>query len=380
MSAPPPPGYGYPPPPGPPHGPDHGYPPPPGPGYYGAPPPFAPPPPTNGMAIASLVTAFACGAIPVGLILGIVALSQIRQRGEKGRGLAIGGIVVTAVQIVLILAVVLFAVVGSGPDGGPSYGVRPHAASPSALRPGDCFNLPGGPDEPVREVTVVPCDQPHDGETFSHTRASGGSDDAFPGHARLDGVAFRLCAPRQFDYTMDAWALPADVELFFYTPSEAGWSQGVRQITCAFTHRGGERLTGTLQTDLADLDRHQSGYLLAANPVDEVLVAPPAAEYPDDDLPGYQRWARQVADALGDEARRLREHSWSAGAQGPVDALVRGVDQAQKHWKKAAEAAGPGAFEEHWRAADEALGTELHVRVRQVLGLATTPPGGYEDV
>jgi Domain of unknown function (DUF4190) len=112
---PPPPPGGYPPPSG-----DYGYPPPtpsgygyppPAPGGYGYPPPapggygYAPPPSagTNGMAIASLVCSvlgLCCGVGAfVGVILGIIALGQVKRTGQDGRGLAIAGIAVGGVVI-----------------------------------------------------------------------------------------------------------------------------------------------------------------------------------------------------------------------------------------------------------------------------------------
>lgn len=64
---------------------------------------------TSGLAIASLVLGicgiFTCGLTAIiGLILGIVGLCAIRKRAEqlKGQGLAIAGVVVSAVCIVLV--------------------------------------------------------------------------------------------------------------------------------------------------------------------------------------------------------------------------------------------------------------------------------------
>ena len=48
---------------------------------------------TNGLAIASLVTSILC-CVPVGQILGHVALSQINKTGQQGRGMAIAGVVI----------------------------------------------------------------------------------------------------------------------------------------------------------------------------------------------------------------------------------------------------------------------------------------------
>lgn len=106
----PPPGYGQPPP-------GYGQQPP---GYGQPPPGYAPPgypPPgypgypgsqgTNGFAIASLVCAFLCS--PLGLIFGFIARSQIRQSRQSGDGLALAGIIISAISMV---AGILIFVVG----------------------------------------------------------------------------------------------------------------------------------------------------------------------------------------------------------------------------------------------------------------------------
>ena len=61
---------------------------------------------TNGMAIASLVTALVCCG-PLGLIFGLISLSQINKTGEGGKGLAIAGIVVGAIGMLLGLILVM---------------------------------------------------------------------------------------------------------------------------------------------------------------------------------------------------------------------------------------------------------------------------------
>jgi Domain of unknown function (DUF4190) len=94
------------------------YPPPP-PGGYGYPPPGSGRGVgTNGMAIASLVCSlfgWLCLIGPIlGLIFGFVALGQIKQTGQGGRGMAIAGIVIGGVAIAVITALgILRVVVGT---------------------------------------------------------------------------------------------------------------------------------------------------------------------------------------------------------------------------------------------------------------------------
>ncbi len=89
---------------------------PPAPGGYGAygypPPPYAAPR-TNALAIASLVAAIAgfltCGIGDIlGLVFGLVALSQVKRTGEGGRGLAIAGIVISALTFAFLVAAFIF--------------------------------------------------------------------------------------------------------------------------------------------------------------------------------------------------------------------------------------------------------------------------------
>lgn len=140
-SYPPPPSGGYPPPPPPggyPPPPSGDFPPPPGyggyPGAFGGPPgPYDPyaasiPAGTNSLATASLITSivgallglFCCGVLPivgwvlpiVSIVLGASALNQIKRTNEDGRGLAIGGIVIGAVTLVLVVLFIVVAASG----------------------------------------------------------------------------------------------------------------------------------------------------------------------------------------------------------------------------------------------------------------------------
>jgi hypothetical protein len=96
-----------------------GYQPPPVPGYWSQPPApgFMPVTRTNGLAIASLVLGilwlFWLGSL-VGLVLGLVALKQIKRRNQGGRGIAIAGVVLSVLWLAgLVVAVIVGASKGS---------------------------------------------------------------------------------------------------------------------------------------------------------------------------------------------------------------------------------------------------------------------------
>ena len=94
------------------------------PGANWPPPPTHIPPPvtqprtmgTNGLAIASLVlgiVGFGVGSL-LAVIFGHVALHQIKQRQQSGRGLAIAGLVLGSIAVVSFVVLLLVMAVGGG--------------------------------------------------------------------------------------------------------------------------------------------------------------------------------------------------------------------------------------------------------------------------
>jgi hypothetical protein len=62
------------------------------------------------------VLGLVCGIGPiVGIVLGVIAINQIKQTGQGGRGLALAGIIVGAVllAIIVIWLIIYFAVLGT---------------------------------------------------------------------------------------------------------------------------------------------------------------------------------------------------------------------------------------------------------------------------
>ncbi|SPM41375.1 hypothetical protein WU83_28585, partial, partial [Mycobacterium numidiamassiliense] len=101
-----PPGYGPPQYPG-----GYHYPTPDYPGAYGPQP--VTPSGTNGMAVASLIASFTgllcCIGGIVGIVLGIIALDQIKRTRQDGYALAVAGIVIGIATLIIALIVGIFA-------------------------------------------------------------------------------------------------------------------------------------------------------------------------------------------------------------------------------------------------------------------------------
>ncbi len=338
-------------------------------GLYG---PYGPRPPVavNGVAIAALVLGILCFLPAVGLVLGLIALRQIKRRGERGRGMAVAGAVLSSVGLALWT---LMLATGAAADfwEGVKDGAR--AESVLALREGDCFNSPTGLEGWADEATKVPCAREHDGEVFALVDLPGG---AYPGEDSLTGTADDRCYDLLDGYVMDRWALPDTVDVYYYLPTAESWRFGDRGITCVLGERDGRsRITGPLRRDETTLDEHQVAYLEAAAVLNAALDEVPEEE---DDLPGHTAWAEGVATALAEQTRMLRAHEWPAAAGKPVGDLADGLAEAEKVWAKAAAATDEDTYFEYSDQGLTLIDPKESVTAREALGLATSPPR-YEE-
>jgi Domain of unknown function (DUF4190) len=125
--------------------------PPPYPYPYPGPAGYPPRRPTSGWAIAAFVLGLlAC--VPLGVIFGIVALVETRGGRQSGRGLAIAGLVFSALWVPVGVIAALFGILNESLITGT-------VDSSPLVRVGECFN----PDINTR----VDCGQPHSDEVFA---------------------------------------------------------------------------------------------------------------------------------------------------------------------------------------------------------------------
>lgn len=200
---------------------------------------------TNTVAIVAIVLGF---VFPIGgIIAGSVALAQVKRTGEKGRGLAIGGIVAGAVMMVLSIIVgialfLLFALgAASSSAGSPLDPFLPPAEN-------DTFALPVGTclDELattyITSDNVLDCAQPHNFEIFSSFLVD---DGAFPGESVFEEQAYEKCDAAFAAFVGIPYA-DSTLDYTYLSPTKETWAQGDREILCMIFDSSVAQTTGSL--------------------------------------------------------------------------------------------------------------------------------------
>jgi hypothetical protein len=243
-AAPPPGSYGspYPPPPGP-YGPPNSA----QPGPYGSPypPPYGYPPPpppaarTNGFAIAALVLGI-IGGILLSIIFGIVALVQIKRRGDNGKGLAVAGLIISGAWIVLIALVITGAALTSAHRDETGTVTRGGSVSITSLHEGDCVD--GVADGTiVTRLKALPCVEPHDAEVIVQFDLPAG---VWPGREAAGDAASDACDQRLNRLLADSPMIDRLNSFVLYPPNASAWSDS-RTVDCMVVDVHAGKLTGS---------------------------------------------------------------------------------------------------------------------------------------
>jgi hypothetical protein len=188
---------------------------------YGTPPPasaWQPVRATNGLAIASLVTAFPAPPVAIGLAIG--ALVQLRTRDQAGKGLALAALIVSSLFTLLFAGFVTAGVAGAFDTPAVHVGTVVDAGSD---RVGACLRSTS--DGPSSEVG---CGQGHDQEVFYVGRLPG---EGFPGDARVEDLAAGACLTAFRPYVGQRYD-DSDYDDSWYAPSAAEWEQGDHRVIC----------------------------------------------------------------------------------------------------------------------------------------------------
>lgn len=183
-------------------------------------------PGTYPLAIWAFVLAF-LGPL-IGLILGVIALRKLRQRRQRGSGLAQAAIIISALQVGLAVLAMIFLI--SMPDLRDDTGgvIQTREIAVSDVRTGDCI-LRHSVDFTgiLEEVMVTPCAKLHSAEVFAVVEMPG---ERWPGEAAIEALVSDLCAEGLLAYApgLD----PAELEYWSLQPVEASWRRGDRTLIC----------------------------------------------------------------------------------------------------------------------------------------------------
>jgi hypothetical protein len=192
-----------------------------------------PSPGWSGLAIGALVA----GCIPwIGILaaipLGVIALVRIGKTGQRGKPLAILGIIISvviwAITILLIVVVAKDKVERSGSGEITSSGRIDFAD----IRTGDCVNIHGlgaGGSIGLFDLKGVPCSQTHNAEAAGTVAVSGSS---YPGFDTLTRQAQQRCASLESAYVDPSRV--SDPQPYLLAPNEGLWksSDSTHHIVC----------------------------------------------------------------------------------------------------------------------------------------------------
>ncbi len=211
--------------------------PPPPPGHYA---PAASDSGTNGLAIAALVCGlafFVPFAAILAIIFGILALRQIARTFQRGRGMAIAGIV-TGSLVVLAWIAVVGLVIASGSSvttsGAP---VATGQAFVDELEPGACFS--GLAEESSDPFTVHPCAEPHQAQLITTVTLDGD----FPGAEQAVQRAGDRCDAAVEPLLRDD--ATESLDLYYFGPETALDWRLDRSVQCVLAAADGQ-MTGSL--------------------------------------------------------------------------------------------------------------------------------------
>ncbi|WP_035795287.1 DUF4190 domain-containing protein [Kitasatospora mediocidica] len=285
-------------------------------------------PATNGLAVAALVSSLTCFLWPLGIGLGIGALVQLRKRRQRGRALAVSGVVLG------VLGLTLSTVFGAGFVHAILHapGLKNSTAAVWSLKVGDCFDETSA--HPVRTVAVS-CQKEHKGEVASRPNLGPGP---FPGAESAKLQVRTACRSSEAAYVTDPWARPTFVRAESIYPSdESSWLAGNHTGVCFLTDTVVGSSTGPLRRDASNLTPVQQVFLLNLAPLDDNFWGKPTGS-PQTEERAYRDWIQGTATGISLAKAGLEVKTWPDTAQAQVAALLTELRADQPTWEAAAKA------------------------------------------
>lgn len=161
------------------------------------------------------------------VILCVIALFRVRRSGQKGRGLAIAGLVISVLWVVLFAGLIALNAVNEADRDEFGSVTQDGRADVQDVSPGDCLReMPSGA---TFRVHLVPCDQPHEAQAVTAFELQPGP---YPGEDAVIELAENGCEDR-----LDAAGLTerivveGDISFNFFYPTRQSWNRD-RQVVC----------------------------------------------------------------------------------------------------------------------------------------------------
>jgi len=182
---------------------------------------------TSGWAVASFILGI-FAVVPLSVIFGFVGLQKIRRLGQRGKGLAIAGLILSLIWVGV--AVAATALSNGTATRQSATGKITHRGDLGvfALATGDCFDNPANTQD-IESVTAIPCTQAHDSQVFAKFDLSG-DDSAYPAADALNKMADTGCNSRTGSIDKPKTNAAMSIRVLF--PEQDAWADGQRTVSC----------------------------------------------------------------------------------------------------------------------------------------------------
>ncbi|MEU4390388.1 DUF4190 domain-containing protein [Kribbella sp. NPDC023855] len=182
-------------------------------------------------AVAAFATSLP-GLVPIAAVLGLIALSRIRRTAARGRGLAVGALVIS---LCWLIAIGVAAVLNL--DGERRAGIG-RTTTISQVRVAQCFDADLEVDT-LRQVKIADCAAAHSGEAYAKVRAmlTGLSAD------QKGVVATQQCATA-FEAFIGKPYERSELDMYYVVLEDQAVADG--NVLC-MVGKPGEQLTGSMR-------------------------------------------------------------------------------------------------------------------------------------
>ncbi|SEG86280.1 Septum formation [Actinacidiphila yanglinensis] len=311
----------------------------------------------------------------VGMIIGRLALKDIRWTGQGGRHEALWAIrinaAVTAVFVGGLVAISL-------PGGSDQVAV-------TDLKAHQCYVLtheheidPHNGIGTLDKVRRVGCGSEHDGEVVGVWDAGRAWSDYPDDQETLESRASQECDRLTHGYARDFWRIPDGSTERYFAPTRSGWRySGIHQVVCSVESNGAK---GTLYQDPAVLGPHRTAYLDAENALDIVRAQVPDSPTADGAMSEWTVYAVHMASAEEAMVRALKAHQWPSDAAGPIAQVEASAQRAAAAWTKADGDREPNAVDRDAKAAEAIDAATPYDAARGSLHLTVSDPAPVRRV